>query len=61
MERARELRQKAELYRRMAEQPTEGGKGADRILLKLAERMDREADERLARLNASPETRQLRR
>jgi hypothetical protein len=54
MERVRELRQKAELYRRVAGHPTDGGKGADRILVKLAEQLEREADDRLAWLNASP-------
>lgn len=54
MERVRELRQKAGLYRRAAGQPTEGGKGSDRILVKLAERFEREADDRLAWLNSDP-------
>jgi hypothetical protein len=41
----------------VAEYPTEGGKRVDRILLKLAEQIEREADARLAWLKATQESR----
>ena len=43
MARADNLRRRAELSRRAASHPTEGGKKTDRILLLLAERLEREA------------------
>lgn len=45
MTRADELRRKAELYRRAASHPTQGGGAADRVLQELAERLEREAVE----------------
>ena len=42
---AEELRRKAALCRRAAQIATEGGTRADRILLQLAERLDRQATE----------------
>jgi len=44
MARPHELRQKAELCRRLASTPTEGGKMVDNILIALAERLEREAE-----------------
>jgi hypothetical protein len=41
-----ELRRMANLYRRVAKIPTSGGHRADRILLALAERLDRDAEGR---------------
>jgi hypothetical protein len=41
---AQESRRKAELCRRMANHPTQGGRLVDRILIALAERLEREAD-----------------
>jgi hypothetical protein len=41
---AQKLRQKAELCRRAADIPTEGGTAADRVLMKLAYRLEQEAD-----------------
>jgi hypothetical protein len=38
-----ELRQKADLYRRMASVPTEGGHNEDRVLLSVADQLEREA------------------
>ena len=43
MNRASDLRRLADLCKRMAEVPTSGGHRADRRLLTLAERLDREA------------------
>jgi hypothetical protein len=42
---ADKLRAKADLFRRAAAHPTEGGKKTDRILLVMAERLEREAAE----------------
>ena len=56
MERVRELRQKAESYRQAARRPSEGGGITDRILFRLADQLDRAADERLASLNAGSES-----
>jgi hypothetical protein len=42
---ADKLRAKADLFRRAAAHPTEGGKKTDRILLAMAERLEREAAE----------------
>jgi hypothetical protein len=39
-----DLRRKADLFRRTADHPTQGGRTADYLLLRLAERLDREAD-----------------
>ena len=39
------LRAKAALCRRAAEVPTDGGRGTDRILINLAEQLEREATE----------------
>jgi hypothetical protein len=39
------LRARAELARRAAHRPTEGGKKTDRILIAMAERLEREAAE----------------
>jgi hypothetical protein len=41
---AQELRQKSALYRRLASVPTTGGSTADRLLIKLAEQCEREAE-----------------
>jgi hypothetical protein len=41
---AQKLRQKAALCRRAAAIPTEGGTTADRVLMKLAHRLEQEAD-----------------
>jgi hypothetical protein len=43
---ASDVRQLADLYRRLASIPTAGGHSADRLLLELAARLDREAAER---------------
>jgi hypothetical protein len=40
-----ELREKASLYRRLASIPTEGGHDEDRLLLAVAEQLEREAAE----------------
>ena len=45
MDRANDLRRLANLCKRMAEVPTSGGHRADRRLLTLADRLDREAAE----------------
>ena len=45
MDRATDLRRLADLCKRMAEVPTSGGHRADRRLLTLAERLDREVAE----------------
>jgi hypothetical protein len=44
MTHTRKLRQKAELCRRVAGIATQGGTTADRILLRLARRLEEEAD-----------------
>jgi len=41
---AQELRLKAALYRRVASIPTQGGRMADRALITLAKRLEREAE-----------------
>jgi hypothetical protein len=43
---AQELRRRAALCRRAANVPTSGSSNADRILLELAEQLEREADHR---------------
>jgi hypothetical protein len=53
---ADELRARAELFRRAAAHPTEGGKKTDRILLAEAERLARNAAQNEER-NASPASR----
>ena len=40
-----ELREKANLYRRLASVPTEGGHDEDRLLLAVADQLEREAAE----------------
>jgi hypothetical protein len=40
-----ELREKASLYRRLASIPTEGGHDEDRLLLAVADQLEREAAE----------------
>ena len=45
MPRRTELRQKAGLYRRMANIPTDGGRNEDRLLLFVATQLEREAEE----------------
>jgi hypothetical protein len=45
MPRRTELRQAASLYRRMASVPTDGGRDEDRLLLAVATRLEREAEE----------------
>lgn len=56
MNAASELRKKAELCRRAASVPSDGGKHADRLLLDLAYHLEREAEtiEKLASLTALP-------
>jgi hypothetical protein len=43
MSKAAQLRQKAALYRRAASVPTEGSHRTDRLLIELAEQLEREA------------------
>jgi hypothetical protein len=45
MNRAADLRRKANLYKRLAKVPTSGGHRSDRLLLTLADELDREAEE----------------
>ena len=45
MSEAADLRHKARLYKQLAEIRTSGGHRADRLLLKLADELDREAAE----------------
>ena len=45
MSEATDLRHKARLYKRLAEIRTSGGHRADRLLLKLADELDRDAAE----------------
>ena len=45
MSRIAELRQRADLCRRVASVPTEGGRREDRVLLIIADRLEREAAE----------------
>ena len=59
-----ELRQKASLYRRMASVPTEGGRREDRVLLVMADRLEREAaelDDRLRQQDTAVSQGRLRR
>jgi hypothetical protein len=53
MSRSHDLRRKARRYRGVASHPTEGDRTADRELILLAERLEREADaaDRIARAN----------
>jgi hypothetical protein len=44
MSKAAQLREKAALYRRAASIPTEGSHDTDRLLIKLAEDLEREAE-----------------
>jgi hypothetical protein len=44
MTHAKKLRRRAELLQRAAGHPTEGGTNTDRILLAMAERLEREID-----------------
>jgi hypothetical protein len=43
MPKATHLRQQAELYRRIANIPTDGGRREDRVLLTIADRLERQA------------------
>jgi hypothetical protein len=44
MSKAAQLKQKAALYRRAASIPTEGSHRTDRLLIELAEKLEREAE-----------------
>jgi hypothetical protein len=52
MEHARELRRKAQQFRRLAAVRTQGGTVDDRILIDLAGRFDEEAEAREERLRS---------
>jgi hypothetical protein len=61
MAHAEKLRRRAELLRRAAGHPTEGGKKTDRLLITIAERLEREIEERAAPFAENGEIRPPRR
>jgi hypothetical protein len=50
MSRVADLRQRADLCRRVARIPTEGGRHEDRVLLIIADQLERDAEELEARV-----------
>lgn len=54
MPRRTELREQASIYRRLAGMPTEGGREEDRILLAVADKLEREATELDQQLASHP-------